>query len=686
MNNPTAPSPRSQTRLLVGVFLAALAVHLGLGSIGLHHTLLGEHGFRPVQTAISADYYLRDGISLHYRTPVMGPPYEMPLEFPLYQAVVAWTVKTTGLGLDFTGRIVSWIFFFAGLPAAYLLLGRFPLRRAQRLLVLSLLLLSPLYLFFSRHFLMESTVLAFSLWFLVAFERFLTRPHWSSFVAAAVCGALAGMVKVTSFAVFLIAALLLLVAALRSAQRPAAWRLWWRAGLGVAIPFAASVWWVFFTWAIRHRNPEAVFLDVHFGFWSFGDLAQRLSGRFWLKTYQVWTGSIVSEAGLALLLLYFCWLRGRLRWLITGCLAAFLSGQLIFSNLYFVHDYYFYASGVFLVAAVGLALVEILEQPAIAGRSAAALVVGLAVIQVGTYARTYYAEQSTNVAPPPVCRLLDGITGPEDLVVILGHDWDAFIPYYAHRPALMLRAGRERDPADLRRSMERLNPTQVGAVVINGALWHDEAFVDQTMAALKLGHRPLFSNHLDLGIWVPVARQARLRDEFEPEKYPPFELSQEEFPASGPHTLLARTLARHPAFTHFSPRPIRATALADFGTSPVEGRDMVNAPAPTEIVLPAQPGARRITGTFGILDAAYREHDYTDGVEFVIAERRPDGSERDLFRRLLNPRWVFADRGPLPLDVALPPDVRGEIVLRTLPGPANNASYDWAYWGYVTMR
>jgi hypothetical protein len=668
------------------VFVGALALHFWLGAIGASNTLLGRHEFRSVQTAISTYYLLQDGISVNYRTPLMGPPEEMPLEFPLYQAAVAGVVHLTGLELDLAGRLVSWLAFLTALPACYLLLGRLRVPPAHRLLFLALLLLSPLYLFFSRSFLIESTTLSLGLWFLVCFDRFLTRPQTGWLAAATGFGALSGMVKVTSFAIFLIAAFLLLIAALRAPGRPAAWRLWLRAGAAVAGPLLASVFWVAHTAVIRHRNPETQFLDVAFGFWSFGDLSQRLSGAFWLKTYRVWSGPIVSEAGIALIVLYYCWMRGSYRWAVTGCLAAFLSGQLVFSNLYFVHDYYFYANGLFLIAAVGFFLAELLEHPALPRRLKWTFVVAILALQLSAYDRTYLEEQRTNVEPPPVCELLNAISAPEDLIIVLGNDWNGLIPYYARRPALMLIAGRERDPAGVRRSIERLDPAKVAAVVIVGAQWHDAAFIRETMASLHLGSRPLFSNVTDLGIWVPQGRQPALRDEFTPARFPQFQLAPEENTTGLPRTILARAISRDPAFADFSPRPVRATSLNDFSTSPVDSRRMLNAPATTELAFRVPPGATRIKGAYGILDGAFAGREFTDGVEFVISQRRPNGAETVIFRRFLNPRWVISDRGPQSLDVAVPPKSEGELIFRTLPGPANNASFDWAYWGGVQIH
>ena len=55
---------------------------------------------RQAQTAITTFHFLQDGVKWDYITPILGPPWEIPLEFPLFQACTAWLVQATGLELD----------------------------------------------------------------------------------------------------------------------------------------------------------------------------------------------------------------------------------------------------------------------------------------------------------------------------------------------------------------------------------------------------------------------------------------------------------------------------------------------------------------------------------------------------------------------------------------------------------
>ena len=130
-------------------FAAALVWSLAMASRGWSHAISDDHGWRQTQTAISAYFIQQGGPWLAYETPVLGPPWALPHEFPVYQLVVAGLSRTTGLQLEAAGRTVSLAFFYASLGVAFLLLAELGLRRMHRLLVIALWLPSPVYLFWS---------------------------------------------------------------------------------------------------------------------------------------------------------------------------------------------------------------------------------------------------------------------------------------------------------------------------------------------------------------------------------------------------------------------------------------------------------------------------------------------------------------------------------------------------------
>ena len=197
--NASAPECRV-CRLL---FVVVLALHAWCSHLGWTNLPVDGHEFRQMQTALSVRYLIKDGLRLDYPTPLLGKPWSVPLEFPLYQSAVAVIAQATRLPIEQAGRAVGLAFFYLMLPAAYLLLGRLGLAPSRRLVALCLVLASPVYLFYSRTVLIESTALCLSVWFLWGYWAALAQRSRLGGAVALICGGLAAMVKLTTFAVFL---------------------------------------------------------------------------------------------------------------------------------------------------------------------------------------------------------------------------------------------------------------------------------------------------------------------------------------------------------------------------------------------------------------------------------------------------------------------------------------------------
>ena len=79
--------------------------------------LLDMHSFRQTQTAISAYYMAKDPwMFFNYITPVLGKPWQIPMEAPIYQWIVARWHNMTAMGLDQSGKLVSIAFWLLCLP------------------------------------------------------------------------------------------------------------------------------------------------------------------------------------------------------------------------------------------------------------------------------------------------------------------------------------------------------------------------------------------------------------------------------------------------------------------------------------------------------------------------------------------------------------------------------------------
>jgi hypothetical protein len=129
------PRRFSENTACVGLFIFSVVLNLVFSSVGLRHSLLEVHDFRQVQTALTARCLQEEGWSLAYPTPLFGPPWSAPMEFPFYQVCVARFGALTGLPLEPAGRLVALGFLYLSLPAWFGLAGLLGLPPARRWLL-----------------------------------------------------------------------------------------------------------------------------------------------------------------------------------------------------------------------------------------------------------------------------------------------------------------------------------------------------------------------------------------------------------------------------------------------------------------------------------------------------------------------------------------------------------------------
>ena len=220
--------------------------------------LNSPHAFRETETAMDVYYMLHGGHFLRYWTPVMGPPWTIPFEFPTFQWLVAGVAYVSGIGLDNAGRLVS---FLCGIG------GIVPLRKLCRTHAIdpdvcsALYLAAPLYAFWNTTFLIETCSLFLCLMFLWMVEE---GCRWWIMLPMA---CLAALTKVTTFIPFVGLSVLVVNG-------------WRRPLVFAAIALGAAVMWNHYTDMLKANNPLSTVLissqpaqKLH----DFGTLQQRLS-------------------------------------------------------------------------------------------------------------------------------------------------------------------------------------------------------------------------------------------------------------------------------------------------------------------------------------------------------------------------------------------------------------------------
>jgi hypothetical protein len=435
-------------RLLRVVFAAAFLASLAVLALTASQPIIESYGFRQAQTAVTSYWFVREGYALIYQTPVVGYPWPIPFELPLYQAIVAFVAAHTSWPLDNVGRAVSFAFFLGTLAPAAVICRRLQLSPRMFFLFGSLYLLSPVDLFWGRTFMIESTATFFAVATISATlpffaPRAVSLPRLAGVLALA---SLATTVKVTTglpvLGVLMAALGLCALEHWRKDDMTLAKTFFVRAAL-LAVPVALAFAWTYYTDVVKTHNEIGKLLtSAALPQWGFGTLHQRFSRVFLVEV--LWRRCVEGNAGgvLGLAVMGFFLIdqaRGRRLWIGLAVLALFALPLLVFTNLHIVHTYYQSANIVFLVFLLALALLSIGERV-----SHCLLIIAFLLVlgcDVGNFYTGYWrlasrdisAENNAVMAAAKVVRE----QAPRDHpIIVYGLDWSSELPYYAERKAL----------------------------------------------------------------------------------------------------------------------------------------------------------------------------------------------------------------------------------------------------------
>lgn len=695
-----APAPsRRETYPTLLIFVLLLAFHFWATTANWRSTDLPGNGFRQTQTAITAMFVQRDhNFSVAYPTPVLGKPWSVPFEFPLYQWTVVAVSNLTHTALVPSGRAVSLICFYLTLPALWLLAGRLGVAGSRRLLVLAAVLSCPLYIFYARAFLIETMALMFSVWFLYAYVAAVERRHAGWLVVAIVAGVGAGLVKITTFILYLMPAAVWSLAWLWQAwrgpdgSRAVARVLGWIA-MACALPFLASWGWVRYSDAVKVKNPSAVNLaSGPMQGYNFGTWETRFSAEIWNFHWKILltnlTPAIVLTAMILLTLLV-----ARRWWTWTlWCVVFFMGVQVLFPVLYAWHEYYYVANTVLLMTAFALALCGLLES-AHSRWIVWPVILGVFAAQIWTYFIYLRPEQIRRLdGGSGLTDVLRAITEPNDVLIIAGDDWASMTPFYSERRALMIRRSMEYDGKYLDKALALLKGEHVGALVLVGPQKLNHELCDRVGEQFGVASEPIL--HWG-GTDVYVRRDAR---DATLAKLRAQRFDDVEIASATPDVSVGLLVKREVPIGEFSRRqrevfagitPLPAKIYSEFGLSVNDegGKWFMSAHPITRLWFDVTPGRHEITAEFKIAEGAYehlRKADATDGVEFEIFELKSTGERVPLFTRYLNPASEPSDQGVQTLTLRPEISAGSQLLFETLPG--KSYSRDWALWGPITIR
>lgn len=399
--------------------------------------------FRESQTAITIYYF--DSLSidnfLHYLTPVLGPPWRVPFEFPVFQALAALGSHGRELGdLILIAKSLSLLFFIATLYVLRQTLLKLGAGADACNFMVLCVSISPIYVSYSSALLIEATVLFFAFCGLYCYLVSLDRG-WIFLAFALAFFSLASVTKITTwftFAMILISFSIMKVysgyisglnyrdVALKKLRRPLFHAL-------TCIFFSGFVGllWTSHADTVKSLSPLSIqYTSDSLSAWNFGTVDQRLSSVFWtvsgikffllslgfyLPFYVLKYKKIISGTDAVFTYLTLC------------CVAAIVT-FLIFQNLFYRHDYYYFSISWAVVAAIAY-IVFFMRW-----RYHRYILVGAMLFSSVTYLtlkKNYYAV--SDYAAIDVTKKLPNYSP----IIVLGRGFSSYIPFMTERRALM---------------------------------------------------------------------------------------------------------------------------------------------------------------------------------------------------------------------------------------------------------
>ena len=380
--------------------------------------LTDSHSFRQTQTAFPSIDYASRGIDLLLPSvPTVGPPWILPFEFPIYQALASLFIGA-GVQVETALRGIGLVSFSASAVILWALVQRHVGDRAA-LIALGVYVASPLALIYGHASLVEYPAVLGGLAFVYGTLRWRATGARRWLAVAFIGGVSVALIKITTAIFWML---------------PAALTRRWQPLLVGALAGVLGILWTTYADAVRSANPNAAWLTVgRQTAWLLG--SDRLDVMTWLAIGpQI---MVVGGVLLAPLVAFVVLRRERLFWL---WMTISLVGPLVaFTNLYAVHDYYAVAITPALAALIGGGADQMLRRlPRLSPVLVIAPVITLIVTSnywTGSFRRSDPDGILTDAA------IIRALTNYDDFVVIIGPDWSPARHFYAGRRGLAVGPG-----------------------------------------------------------------------------------------------------------------------------------------------------------------------------------------------------------------------------------------------------
>ena len=603
------------------------------------------------------------------------------MEFPLYQFLVVKWIDFTGQDIAQGARTVSLLCFLVGLVACYRLLRMARFSMGGSCLALVLVVFSPVYLFFSRTVMIESLAWATSAWFLWGVLRFRQNGDWKWLSVVWIAGSIGVLVKATTWAAFCLPWALLFLNDLKNGRyRESQFKprmLVEAFGIGVALLILGFAW-VTYADSVKAQNPMAHFLmSSELTGFNFGSWAMRFGGLEWQTLLGRWHDAVMPWPVMVIGLLIAMWKPASRQFAAIG-FGAYLGIQLVFFNLYLLHNYYFYANAVFGALAVGGGIAAWWDQVRFGGKERVVILVVLGAFTIGQFKRyesTLFPIQTAHATGDyGLTQAIRKTTFSDDVVVAHSTDWNSSIAYFTKRRMLMIPDSQMLyHPAKVSENVVMLSDESVPLLLMWGESRDRADWIGERIDQLNLWPQPIFDWENQVTAYARADRFAEMRRSLA-ENLPP------GITIIGTSALLPEDLRDDIAGTELGDQISSVGFMPAFGVLPfgvsiksITGGKALLVHATSELFFEMPEEAEWVEFEYSVNSSSYAERDF-DGMSFHMEVLAPSG---ELLPLKLD--WVSPQNEPEPcrqhLDISSVPS--GSVLLfRALPGPQQNNAFD----------
>ncbi len=437
----------NKTNLYINLFLIILLftiIYTVFFSIYYINQLpLEHHPHRQTQTALTAFWFLIDGISINYQTPVLGYPWEIPMEFPIYQAIVSLLAKFSNLSLDSSGRLISYIFLIATLFPIYKITKSLDLDNKVFIVFVPIYISQPLYFFWGRSFMIETAALFFAITALHYYIDILKNQINLRKVLFFTIFILIALLQKVTTAIPIVFGMIILLFSFTKSQSKIPRKKILTLALLIVISIITCFVWIKYTDAIKEsRNMGGALTSESLSLWNWGTWSQRFSYELWVKVIagRIFLKNMGGFIGIYCIVIFFISRLPELRIKKIGYALIFLffTPLFLFTNLHIVHDYYQVSNLIFITYLFAIIFVYYVLQK-YSYKTTLCIFVLLVIINllVGlkdvSRIRKDFNYDNVDFL---VGSILKSQLNPEQQFVAFGNDWSSSYTYISERKSL----------------------------------------------------------------------------------------------------------------------------------------------------------------------------------------------------------------------------------------------------------